>query len=72
MRDLCKEKLGWDEDIGDSRAEQWSKWLEDLTLLLNFSIRRCVKPQDFGTTVVARLHHFSDASEVAYGTVSDE
>lgn len=70
MRDLCKEKLGWDEDIGDLRAEQWNKWLEDITLLSGFSIRRCVKPQDYGTTVVARLHHFSDASEVAYGTAS--
>ncbi|TWW61447.1 hypothetical protein D4764_04G0000940 [Takifugu flavidus] len=31
---------------------------------------RCVKPKNFGTTKVARLHHFSDASEVAYGTAS--
>ncbi|TWW61446.1 hypothetical protein D4764_04G0000930 [Takifugu flavidus] len=35
-----------------------------------FSMSRCVKPKNFGTTKVARLHHFSDASEVAYGTAS--
>ncbi|TWW61438.1 hypothetical protein D4764_04G0000850 [Takifugu flavidus] len=70
MRDLCKEKLGWDEDFSDSRTERWYKWLEDLTLVSGFSISRCVKPKNFGTTKVARLHHFSDASEVAYGTAS--
>lgn len=31
---------------------------------------RCLKPSDFGYTVAARLHHFSDASEHAYGNVS--
>lgn len=35
-----------------------------------FSIRRCVKPVGFGHTVEVRLHHFSDASENAYGTAS--
>ena len=30
----------------------------------------CLKPPDFGCTAVAQLHHFSDASEYAYGTVS--
>ncbi|XP_038154235.1 uncharacterized protein LOC119791920 [Cyprinodon tularosa] len=70
LRDLCKEKLGWDEEISDSQKEQWSKWLEDHSLLSGFNVRRCVKPQAFGTRVVARLHHFSDASEVAYGTAS--
>ncbi|TWW54056.1 hypothetical protein D4764_0241980 [Takifugu flavidus] len=70
MRDLCKEKLGWDEEFSDSQTERWYKWLEDLTLVSGFSISRCVKPKNFGTTKVARLHHFSDASEVAYGTAS--
>lgn len=31
---------------------------------------RCVKPPGFGHVVEARLHHFSDASENAYGTAS--
>ncbi|TWW54610.1 hypothetical protein D4764_0264710 [Takifugu flavidus] len=53
MRDLCKEKLGWDEEFSDSWTERWYKWLEDLTLVSGFSISRCVKPKNFGTTKVA-------------------
>ena len=31
---------------------------------------RCLKPHDFGPPVYARLHHFADASESGYGTVT--
>lgn len=31
---------------------------------------RCFKPNDFGNPVNAELHHFSDASQEGYGTVS--
>lgn len=31
---------------------------------------RCIKPVDFGVSISAQLHHFSDASEVGYGVVS--
>lgn len=70
LRDLCKEKLGWDEEISGWKVDQWCKWLEELTHLSDFSIHRCVKPLDFGQISEARLHHFSDASENAYGVVS--
>lgn len=36
----------------------------------NFSIPRCLKQQDFGKITSASLHHFCDASESGYGTVS--
>lgn len=70
LRDLCKEKQGWDEEISGKQADQWCRWLEDLAHLSDFSIKRCVKPVGFGRTVEARLHHFADASENAYGTAS--
>ncbi len=35
-----------------------------------FSVLRCIKPKDFGQLTSAQLHHFSDASEGGYGTVS--
>ena len=70
MRDLCKEKQEWDEEISVCKANQWCKWLEDLMHLSDFCIDRCVKPMGFGQEVEAQLHHFSDASENAYGTVS--
>lgn len=31
---------------------------------------RCIKPKDFGEPTSFQLHHFSDSSEVGYGTVS--
>lgn len=33
-------------------------------------MKRCIKPYDFGQPVTAQLHHFGDASESGYGTVS--
>ncbi|KAK2910703.1 hypothetical protein Q8A73_008418 [Channa argus] len=38
--------------------------------LTDFGIERCFKPKDFGQTVSAQLHHFADASENGYGTVT--
>lgn len=70
MRDLCKEKQEWDAEISCWQADQWCKWQEDLTQLSDFSVSRCVKPVDFGWIVEVRMHHFSDASENAYGTAS--
>lgn len=35
-----------------------------------FKTRRCIKPKDFGHPTLVQLHHFSDASEEGYGTVS--
>ncbi|KAI3356203.1 hypothetical protein L3Q82_017185 [Scortum barcoo] len=70
LRNLCKEKRRWDDEVSGMQADQWSKWLEELIHLSDFSIRICVKPVGFGHTVEARLHHFSDASEHAYGTAS--
>ena len=31
---------------------------------------RCLKPADFGPVKSSQLHHFSDASEAAYGSVT--
>lgn len=70
LRDMCKQGYGWDEEIEGKRANQWVKWLENLKHLSDFKIQRCVKPDTFGNTTEAQMHHFSDASESAYGTAS--
>lgn len=31
---------------------------------------RCLKPSDFGDVIIAQLHHFSDACEDSYGSVT--
>ena len=33
-------------------------------------IKRCFKPDDFGTVMSVQLHHFSDASTIGYGQCS--
>lgn len=36
----------------------------------DFKVPRCIKPSNFGSYKQAQLHHFSDVSEQAYGSVS--
>ncbi len=70
LQDLCRLKCGWDDPIPQSSQQKWSKWQEDLKHVGNFEINRCAKPKDFGQVTSAQLHHFSDASEYAYSTVT--
>ena len=70
LQQLCKRNLGWDYAISHSFSEQWSNWLEDLQRMSEFKVDRCIKPRDFRDPATAQLHHFSDASQVGYGTVS--
>lgn len=70
LQNLCKMSYSWDEDIPPNYQLQWVGWLEDLKRLCTFSVPRCFKPKGFGQLVSAQLHHFSDASENGYGTVS--
>lgn len=70
LRDLCKEKMAWDEEIMEKTAERWLSWQEDLHKLANFHVSRCIKPAGFGHVKTFQLHHFADASENGYGTVT--
>ena len=70
LQGLCKTKLGWDDQIPQEMAQVWQKWLNSLTLLDAFKIARSFAPKDFGEITAAQLHHFCDASERGYGSVS--
>ena len=70
LQDLCRIKLGWDDEIPPEYHSSWEKWLADVPKLLSFSICRSALPEAFGPVVSSQLHHFSDASETAYGSVS--
>ncbi len=48
----------------------WTRWLKELNALSEFKVERCVKPIKCGSYIHAQLHHFSDASEQGYGTVT--
>ncbi|XP_064635230.1 uncharacterized protein LOC135492608 [Lineus longissimus] len=70
LQDLCRLKLGWDEEIPEQKLFEWQSWLGDLGKISNFEVDRCIKPKDFGEIKSAQLCHFSDASGVGYGVVS--
>ena len=70
LQELCRMKLRWDDPIPEPERQQWEDWLNDLPEMSSMSINRCIKPHDFGPVKDYQLHHFSDASEKAYGAVS--
>lgn len=70
LQDLCWNRLGWEDVIPAAVAQEWRDWLKELHQLEGFSIRRCLKPLNFGEAATAQLHHFADASEEGYGTVT--
>ena len=70
LQNLCRKKLGWDENIPAEDLIDWRKWLTELPTIEQFSIERCIKPENFGDVTHTELHHFSDASEVGYGAVT--
>ncbi|XDV54607.1 hypothetical protein PO909_022856, partial [Leuciscus waleckii] len=70
LQDLCRRRLGWDDPLPSSVVGEWMAWLEDLHDLENWEVNRCLKPVDCGRLVSAQLHHFADASEEGFGTVT--
>ncbi|KAL2083621.1 hypothetical protein ACEWY4_021394 [Coilia grayii] len=70
LQELCRQSFGWDVPIPNTLSEQWTKWINSLTQIADFKVPRCFKAQDFGELVHSQIHHFSDASELGYGTVS--
>ena len=69
LRSLCRIKLVWDDEMPTEYRSSWSKWRHDLPKLSSCSVTRSVLPKSFGRVVSSQLYHFSDASEVAYGSV---
>lgn len=65
-----RQSFGWDTPIPSTIADQWTKWISSLSQLADFEIPRCFKTPEFGELVYSQIHHFSDASELGYGTVS--
>ena len=70
FQDECKSGKEWDDPLSPENQLRWSKWLEELPLLKQFEVERCLVPAGFGKPVKCELHHFCDASMSAYGSVS--
>jgi hypothetical protein len=70
LQELCRQKCGWDDPLPDKQLAEWTNWLNDLNILEQFSVNRCLKPPGFGDHITAQLHHFSDASMSGYGVAT--
>lgn len=70
LQDLCKSDVDWDDPISEEYSRQWEKWRYQLPTLENFSVKRCLKPIDFGVIINKQVHSFCDASSTGYGQVS--
>lgn len=70
LQDLCRGKVEWDDPIPENIRSRWLKWRDELRHLEDLSVRRCFKPEGFGTVISTQLHHFSDASTTGYGQCS--
>ena len=58
--------LSWDEEPPVGIVQRWKSWERTLVDLCLIKVPRCIKPKEFNDATV-ELHHFSDASEKAYG-----
>ena len=70
LQDLCKQGLTWDKQIVGEKYQFWRRWLSDLPMLSSVALPICLEAIDFGWVQIAELHHFVDASQIGYGTVS--
>jgi hypothetical protein len=67
IQKLCKENIGWDDDIPAKYCKEWEDWLVKLPRLEDVAIRRCFRPRDPVEIKYVQLHVFCDGSERGYG-----
>ena len=72
FQELTRLGLNWDEPepIPQHLEAKWIKWMKDLPMLENMYIPRCIKPTALKGPAIVQLHHFCDASLLAYGEVT--
>ncbi|XP_063049984.1 uncharacterized protein LOC134444684 [Engraulis encrasicolus] len=61
LQELCQAGFGWDEPLPQAISKRWMEWTNSLEMIKGFSVQRCLKPEGFGVTRCAELHHFADA-----------
>ena len=66
MQNQWETKLSWDDPVTEATALQLSTHLNELEMLHEFCIPRCIKTIESNSS---ELHGFCDASDKAYGAV---
>ncbi len=67
---LCAQNLAWDEPLPDQQLSEWLSWVRDIECIEEVKLDRWMLPEHFGDLISCQLHHFSDASNTAYGAAS--
>ena len=72
FQELCRKKLGWDEIISPNDAMKWNCWVQSINVLSELSIPRLLFLYDWDCSSIKsiQVHHFVDASVIAYGVVT--
>ena len=68
FREICKQKIGWDETLPASFVSRWNSWTNTLEGLNEITIPRCFKSLNEKIKNL-QLHVFSDASILARGAI---
>lgn len=63
----CNEGIGWDDQLPTELLKSWDSWKQEVPLLTEFTIPRCLKDKP---NTENELHIFCDGSEVAYAAVA--
>ena len=69
LQRCCVNKIEWDDEIESPLSEEIHEWASKLEEVKHLSIRRCIKPPNFGEMKSTQLHTFCDASEKGYSAV---
>ena len=70
VQDLCRRNLGWDDPVPEASKTEWERWANDLDNMTVVKFPRCLISTSPKSLRHLRLHHFADASELAYGVTS--
>ena len=70
VQDLCRLCIGWDEPVPKEVCVRWSSWIRSLDQLAAVTFPRCLRPARLDDKASFTLHHFADASQIAYGVAS--
>ena len=69
FQDVCRENLGWDDELEGKAKKKWSEWVLDLSKIKEISVSRCIYDSPKHEVLECSLHGFGDASNNAYCAV---
>ena len=62
-------EVDWNAPLPEEYRDEWETWLTQLPEVSLLSLRRCYRPEGFGSPLYSELHVFCDASKESVGHV---